>query len=89
MSCVPRLMLRAWCVSADVGVHWRDSLLVCTSREDGARVPRCRVRLASSWARAVWSLQDWDGSLGWRVWLSKSWIALVCPSCFSLLAPLL
>lgn len=40
---------------------------MCTSREDGARVPWCRVRLASSWARAVWSLQTgmavWDGSL--------------------------
>lgn len=64
MSCMPRLMLRAWCVSAEVGVHWQDSLLVCTIREDGARVPRCRVRLASSWARALSGVCR----LGWQVW---------------------
>lgn len=74
MVCMPRLMLRAWCASADLGVHWKGSLLVCTSQVDGARVPRCRVRLASSWARAVWSLKrpGWQSGMG--VWLSNSWL---------------
>lgn len=74
MSCMPRLMLRAWCVSADLGVHWKGSLLVCTSQVDGARVPRCRVRLASSWARAVWNLKRPGWQSGMRVWLSNSWV---------------
>lgn len=84
MFCMPRLMLRTWCVSADLGrVHWQSgstpySLLVCTSRMDGAKVPRCRVRLASSWARAVWSLETGMAVRDGRVWLSISWY---CPSC--------
>lgn len=80
MSCMPRLMLRARCVSADVGVHWQDSLLVCTIREDGARVPWCRVRLASPWALGLSGVCRLGWQSGMGVWLSNSWCCY-CPSC--------
>lgn len=88
MFCMPRLMLRAWCASADLGA-W-----VSIGRTASSCVPAEWTVLECRGAVSGWLVpglgQSGDWRLGWQsgtgVWLSNSWY---CPSCFSLLAPLL
>lgn len=76
MFCMPRLMLRAWCVSADSGAHWQDSLLLRACVPAEWTVLECRGAV-SGWLVPGLGLLSGDSRPGWQsgmgVWLSNSW----------------